>query len=118
LVSTKTGRHLASLDTHIAAASLPARVSHDVWAFPDYDSTKVVLHDVRTGRVVRRLRLPRRACNTGDGDDESSYISCSGIRLHATSEHLVVMPAVRPGDVMVVDLNGKLVAEYALPMCQ
>ena len=38
--------------------------------------------------------------------------------LAAGSSKLVILPSVRPGDVMVVDLDGKLLADHHLPLCQ
>ena len=86
-----------------------------VWAFNDWDSTKIVLQNVRTGRVVKTLELPKKACTN---EPDSEFVSCDGITMLAAGSKLVILPAVRPGDVMVVDQSGKLLADHHLPRCQ
>lgn len=110
LIDIHTGRAVASVKLHDTSAS-PTKVAGSVWAFADATGA-VVLQNVKTGRVAGRLTLPPRAC-TADGN-----ANCRELTMLAAGPNLIVLPVVRPGDVMVVDQKGKLLADHHLPVCQ
>jgi WD40 repeat protein len=111
LIDVHKGRRFASVP--LANTNLsPANLGGGVWAFTDY-SGEVVLQNVKTGKIASRFELPKSACL-----NESGNGNCRELSMLAAGSNLVLLPAVRPGDVMVVDQKGKLLADHHLPICQ
>jgi WD40 repeat protein len=111
LVDVHKGRKFATVPISVVMAP-PAKVAGNVWAFVDVTGD-IILQNVKTGRVTGRFTLPKSACT-----NESGNTNCRELSMLAAGPNLAVLPAVRPGDVMVVDQKGKLVADHHLPICQ
>ena len=114
LFDVRKGREVGGVGVNTSSVS-PTKIAGNVWAFNDWDSLNVVLQNVKTGRISDSFKLPRRACTN---EPDSEYVTCEGITLLTAGSNIIVLPSVRPGDVMVVDQKGKLVAEHPLPVCQ
>jgi hypothetical protein len=114
MFDARKGKLLAGVGVNTSAMS-PTKLAGDIYAFNDWDSRTVVLQSIKTGRIKGSLELPKHACTN---EPDSEYVSCEGITLLTSGSNIVVLPSVRPGDVMIVDQKGKLVADHRLPLCQ
>lgn len=118
LFDARKGTKLGGIAVNTSAVT-PAQLDGDIWAFNDWDTTNVVLHDIKTGAVAGTIKLPRRAC-TDEPEPEtgSEFVMCDGLTLLSDQKRLLVLPSTHPGDVLVFDRKGKLLAEHHLPICQ
>lgn len=113
LVDPRTGKQLgavggaAALNTSELSA---ARVTGDVWAFNDWETTAMVYQDVRTGRVVRRFERPP-TCASG------SYAGCEVHMLHVGDGIAILGEARAAGRITLVDARGKVTAQHQIPAC-
>lgn len=100
---TKRGKRLAQLPFMTGGA--PAHVTDNVWAFAPDDGSVIVLQDVVTGRLVKRISV-------GKGDP-NSFATVVGDSAHI----VVVYGGARAGDIAVVDVATGKVTQFPAKRC-
>lgn len=106
-LTTLTGKRIAVLGgaKRIGAVADPVRVSGDVWAFTSERGDAVVLQDVVTGKVKKRLAL-------GSAREPGSVVAAADGAALA-----VVYGEARLGELAFVDLARAKVTRHQLPRC-
>jgi len=113
-LATRTGKKIAMVggkDYISTAETTPVRLDGDVWAFnAGNGGAEVVLQNVRTGAVTKRIALPKDADR---GGDVTALVSdgAHGVAVVAGNPH--------DGDVLVLDVAaGTVKRNYSPPLCK
>jgi DNA-binding beta-propeller fold protein YncE len=104
---TKRGKQIARVGgaAPFLTGGAPVHVTDDVWAFAPSDGSVIVLQDVVTGKVMKRISVGKA--------DPNMWATLAG-----DSAHLVlVFGGARAGDIAVVDVATGKVTQFPAKRC-
>ncbi len=106
-LATKLGKRIASIGgaSPIMTGSPPAHVTDNTWAFTTDGGDVVILQDVVTGKVVKRISVGK-----ADPDSPATLVG--------DSTHLVLIyGGTRAGDLAVIDVATGKVTQFPAKRC-
>lgn len=118
-LGTKTGKRLSVLGgkSPIGMATNPVQIKDTHWAFASRSGDAIAIHDVKTGKLVKRITLGPRNVDDPLADSELSPVLAFGTSTDDNEKLALVYGDKRVGDVVVVDLATSKVSSYPAKRC-